>query len=161
MRVVEQTKLTASRISFALFAGVLVAAVVGGSSSWLLHHWLWTTSNREPLLISLAQFLLVAIVGTGLACIPWFILHSLGRRTWRDAAAIGLVFPFVACFLVMFLMTKIGNTTFSDAGGDLINDAAITPHGWAKALRESLLFSGTGIVASLTIWQIAYRSGSR
>jgi hypothetical protein len=50
-------------------------------------------------------------------------------------------------------------STFSaeDAGGPTVINNRLTPHGWRRAARSSLVLAAAGAFVALVVWRIAYR----
>jgi hypothetical protein len=119
--------------------------------------------------VGLLMFMLVVAfivwsIGLVLVGAPmWWLFHRKGRRSRREAVAVGAVTTFLvnlglnAGFSVLMQLDSGGSYSAGDSGGKTIINDQLTAHGWWNAIQESILLAIVGVIVALVIWQIAYR----
>jgi hypothetical protein len=108
--------------------------------------------------ISLIAFVLGMLV---LAMPAWWVLHRAGRRTWLDAALLGVGLSLAVCAALSLLQFmgpgSLGPYTAFDAGGATVINGRLTPHGWAERGKGMAWVAFASAVAAVIVWRIAYR----
>jgi hypothetical protein len=162
-----QLETTPLRACFAVIAGsalgaVLVIATLFG------HLMLGALSGMRVDVPNIAEIFWALVYGsvlflvglTVLAGPLWFLLHRAGRRSWVDAALLGMLLGFLVS-LAGYMSPALfvdGTSSFGDAGGPLLEDNVVTPHGWRVFLGYSAIYAIVCGLVGFAIWKMAYRA---
>jgi hypothetical protein len=168
----QQYDTTLGRAFLALIAGAAVAAaltIIGLIGPAWLNRASAPDSPWKPLssLLIYVGFVycyafVVFAAGLALVGLPaWLVLHNMGRRSWLDAAILGLALTFAATFPLQVLLgvgfSSPSDTSISSGSSAATVFGSLTLHGWLSIFLNSILISPAGAIAGLTIWRIAYR----